>query len=240
MRCAILGDIHSNLQALEAVLKDAHSYGCEEFHCLGDLVGYNANPVECLEIVRELPGVCVLGNHDEEAAGSHELSKFSSQARVSLEWTRSKLSEEHKEWLMGLRPVRQIRRTTLVHASLDSPTSWGYIRTSEAAEFSLACQHTPLAFFGHTHLPGIFIQGENGGVIVGDGLQLPSNKKLFINPGAVGQPRDRDWRASYMIYDEESGGLWLRRLKYDVKSAREAVLDAGLPQKIGDRLITGT
>jgi predicted phosphodiesterase len=238
MRCAILADIHGNLQALEAVLADAREYGCEEFHCLGDIVGYNANPSECLEMVRELPGVCVLGNHDAAAAGMESLTHFSSIASQSLEWTRARLQPEQKEWLSALRPMRQIRRHTLVHATLDTPLSWAYIRSSAAAEMSLACQRTQLAFFGHTHVPGIFVQG-GGTISMEEGVQLPTDKKLFINAGSVGQPRDGDWRASYLIYDEESAGLWLRRLEYDVHSASQAVLDAGLPQKLSERLLNG-
>ena len=240
MRCAILGDIHANLQALEAVIADAREYGCGEFHVLGDVVGYNANPSECLEIVRTLPCACVLGNHDEAVAGEELPSKFSPIATTSLEWTRAHLSSEQKEWLASLRPIRQIRRTTLVHATLDSPTSWAYIKTPSAAELSLSCQRTPVCFFGHTHVPGIFVQGGREVLFVDEGVQLPADKKLFINAGSVGQPRDGDWRAAYMIHDEESGGLWLRRLEYDVQSARRAVIEAGLPGKLGDRLLTGS
>jgi predicted phosphodiesterase len=238
MRVAVLGDIHSNFQALEAVIADAREYGCEEFHVLGDVVGYNANPSECLELVRTLPGVCVLGNHDAGAVGMAMLDQFSTNATAALEWTRKQLNVEQKKWIAALRPMRQIRRTTLVHATLDSPTSWGYIRTASAAELSFSCQRTPLCFFGHTHVPGIFMQG-GGQISLTEGVQLPHDKKLFINAGSVGQSRDGDWRAAYLIHDEESNGLWLRRIEYDVEAARQAVLDAGLPLKLGDRLLTG-
>jgi predicted phosphodiesterase len=238
MRCAILADIHANLQALEAVLADAQECGCDEFHCLGDIVGYNANPSECLEIVRALPGACVLGNHDAAAAESEALDHFSPLAKQSLEWTRTQLQSEQKEWLSTLRPMRQIRRYTLVHATLDTPLSWAYIRSSAAAEMSLACQRTQLAFFGHTHVPGIFVQG-GGTISMEEGLQLPTDTKLFINAGSVGQSRDGDWRASYLVYDEESAGLWLRRVEYDVRSASQAVLDAGLPKRLAERLFLG-
>lgn len=239
MRCAILGDIHANLQALEAVIADAREYGCEEFHVLGDIVGYNANPSECLEIVRKLSGVCVLGNHDAVASGLESFAHLSPNAALSLEWTRTQLSEEQKEWLYVLRPTRQIRRFTLVHATLDSPRSWAYIRTAAAAEMSLACQRTPFCFFGHTHQPGIFVQGGGQILLDEEGFQLPSDQKLLINSGSVGQPRDGDPRASYLIYDEETGGLWLRRVEYDVEAACQAVLHAGLPGKLGERLIAG-
>jgi predicted phosphodiesterase len=238
MRCAILGDIHANLQALESVLADARAYGCEEFHVLGDVVGYNANPVECLEIVRNLPGVCVMGNHDEAAFGDQPLDHFSPSAAAVLEWTRHQLNEEQKAWLSSLRYVRQIRNTTIVHATLDSPASWGYVRTYSAAEMSLSCQHTPVCFFGHTHLTGIFVNGVREFPFQ-EFLQLSKDKKYLINAGSVGQPRDGDWRAAYMIHDEESGEVLLRRVEYDVHAARQSVLDAGLSSKLADRLLTG-
>ena len=241
MRCAILGDIHGNLQALEAVLADAREYGCSQFHCLGDVVGYNANPSECLEIVRNLPGACVLGNHDQAAFGEYSLEGFSSSASVSLEWTRGVLNADQKAWLGSLRLQRQIRKTTLVHATLDSPESWGYVRTDFEAQLSLACQLTPLCFIGHTHVPKSFGQGVGEMLLFEnvDGVELPRSPKLLINAGSVGQPRDGDWRAAYMIHDEESGGLWLRRVEYDVESASRAVLAAGLPSKLAERLHKG-
>jgi len=241
MRCAILGDIHANLQALEAVLADAREHGCSEFHCLGDVVGYNANPRECLEIVRNLPGACVLGNHDKAAAEEGSLGGFSSNAALSLEWTRTILDADQKAWLGSLRPQRQIRKSTLVHATLDSPESWGYIRAVPEADLSMACQRTPLCFIGHTHVPKVFGQGVGEMLFFenADGVELPKSPKLLINAGSVGQPRDHDWRAAYMIHDEEVGGLWLRRVEYDVESASRAVLDVGLPAKVAERLRTG-
>jgi diadenosine tetraphosphatase ApaH/serine/threonine PP2A family protein phosphatase len=241
MRVAILGDIHANLQALEAVLADARDYGCTEFHCLGDVVGYNANPSECLEIVRNLPGVCVLGNHDEAASHGKALEGFSSAAAISLEWTRGVLSAEQKAWLGALRPQRQIRKTTLVHATLDSPGSWGYVRTAKEAELSLACQRTPLCFIGHTHVPKVFAHGVGEMLLFedADGVDLSKSPKLLINAGSVGQPRDGDWRAAYMIHDGASDGLWMRRVEYDVESASRAVLEAGLPANLAERLHKG-
>jgi len=195
MRCAVLGDIHGNLHALEAVLEDARSFGCAEFHLLGDVVGYGAFPAECVAIAQGLPGCCVLGNHDEAASGAGSLGIFSETARVSLEWTRERLSPEQKVWLGALRPQRQIRRTTFVHATLDSPLGWGYVREAADAEMSLALQRTPLCFIGHTHVPGAFAQGV-GQVLLFEhpdhGIRLPRTPKYLVNAGAVGQPRDGD------------------------------------------------
>lgn len=238
MRLAIISDIHANLQALEAVLADVYANECDEVHVLGDIVGYNANPSECLELVRRLPGVCVLGNHDEGLFREDLLENLSKTASTVLEWTRTVLTAEQKIWLAALRPVRQIRRTTLVHATLDSPTSWGYIRVPSAAELSFICQRTQLCFFGHTHIPMVFIHGV-GKMAFQETMHLRLDHKLLINAGSVGQPRDGDWRACYLIYDEESQTLYKRRVEYDVHAARQAVLDAGLPRSLGDRLLTG-
>ena len=243
MRLAVLGDIHGNLHALEAVLADARGYGCEEFHLLGDVVGYNAFPSECVEIARGLTGTCVLGNHDEAASGESSLGGFSPDATASLLWTRERLSPEQKGWLAALRPQRQIRRTTFVHATLDTPLSWGYVRTGADAELSLACQRTPLCFIGHTHVPKAYAQGIGEVDLFlnpDDGVRLPAMSKYLVNAGSVGQPRDGDPRAAYMIHDEEEEGLWLRRVEYDIEAAATAILAAGLPGKIAERLRTAS
>ena len=242
MRCAIFGDIHANLQALEAVLADAREYGCTEFHVLGDVVGYNANPVECLRIVRDLPGACVLGNHDQAASGEMPLGDFSPDASSSIVWTRQQLNAGEKEWLGALRHQRQIRNITLVHATLDSPLSWGYVRTNADAEMSLACQRTPVCFIGHTHMVKAFEKGVGEFLLFEneeEGVQLPPQRKLLINAGSVGQPRDGDPRAVYMIHDEESRGLWLRRVPYDIGAAAAAIRSAGLPERLAARLSKG-
>jgi diadenosine tetraphosphatase ApaH/serine/threonine PP2A family protein phosphatase len=243
MRYAVLGDIHANFHALEAVIEDARSFGCSEFHLLGDVVGYGAFPAECVAVAADLPGSCVLGNHDEAAAGEKSLQVFSEVARVSLQWTRERLSTGEKNWLAALRPQRQVRRTTFVHATLDSPFGWGYVREVADAEMSLALQRTPLCFIGHTHVPRAFAQG-TGEVLLFEhpdqGIRLPREPKYLVNAGSVGQPRDGDPRAAYMIHDEERDGLWLRRVDYDIEAAAGAILAAGLPEKLAARLRTGS
>jgi len=243
MRYAVLGDIHANLHALEAVLEDARSFGCTEFHILGDVVGYGAFPDECVSIVKGLPGSCVLGNHDQAAAVETSLDCFSEVAKASLQWTREHLSAEHRAWLAVLRPQRQIRRTTFVHATLDSPLGWGYVRKSVDADMSMSLQRTPLCFIGHTHVPQAFAQGI-GQVVLFDhpeeGVCLSGTQKYLINAGSVGQPRDGNPRAAYMIHDEEQEGLWLRRVEYDIEAAGSAIRKAGLPEKLAARLRTGS
>jgi len=241
MRCAVLGDIHANLHALEAVLEDARSYGCTEFRFLGDAVGYGAFPSECVDILRKLPGLAVMGNHDQAAATDLALEKFSETARVSLEWTRPRLSADQKGWLAALPPRRQLRGTILVHAGLDSPLSWGYIRSKDAAEMSFAYQGAPLCFIGHTHVPQAFQHrvGEFP-LTEGEGFALQPGSKYLINAGSVGQSRDGDPRAAYIIHDEEEQGIWLRRIAYDTEAAAAAVRAAGFPEKLATRLITGS
>ncbi len=241
MRCAILGDIHANIHAFEAVVADARSYGCTEFQLLGDVVGYGAFPSECVELARSLTRICVLGNHDQAAAAEITLADFSETASVSLEWTRGKLSADQRSWLGALMPRRQVRGTTLVHASLDSPLSWGYVRSLATAELSMALQGLPVCFIGHTHVPiGYVHGGEEFSLGTGEGISLDPKSKYLINAGSVGQPRDGDWRAAYLIHDEDEHGLWLRRVEYDVESAASAVLAAGLPEKLATRLRTGS
>jgi diadenosine tetraphosphatase ApaH/serine/threonine PP2A family protein phosphatase len=185
----------------------------------------------------------VRGNHDEGASGNSSLDELNPLAYAALMWTREQLSEEQRQWMKDLKLVRQVRDFTIVHATLDSPLSWGYIRAAHDAAMSLACQSTPVCFIGHTHVPKAFAKG-NGEILLfgneGEGVQLPMDQKLLINAGSVGQSRDGDPRAAYMIYDEESSGLWLRRVEYDIEAASAAVRAAGLPERLAERLHTGS
>jgi diadenosine tetraphosphatase ApaH/serine/threonine PP2A family protein phosphatase len=238
MRHAILGDIHANFHALEAVIRDAKDQGCTAFHSLGDIVGYNARPTECVDLVRGLGGVCVLGNHDEAAAGEGSLGNFSEGAAASLLWTRGMLDLERRQWLGSLRAVRQLRGITLVHATLDTPLSWGYVRSAEEAELSMVCQGTPLCFIGHTHIPRAYARGL--GEIRppwDEGWDLPTDRRILVNAGSVGQPRDGDPRAAYILFDEGENRLFLRRVEYDVAAAAAAVRSAGLPERTASRLL---
>lgn len=243
MRVAVLGDIHANLHALEAVLADARGLGCTEFHFLGDIVGYGAFPAECVEITRATAGVCVLGNHDQGAAADEIPAGFSETAAVSLEWTRARLSPDQRAWLRALPPRRQLRGMVFVHATLDTPLSWGYVRSIDAAEMSMALQGLPLCFIGHTHVPRGYLRGGGEfalGGTEGEGVSLDPKARYLVNAGSVGQPRDGDPRAAYLIHDEEESGIWLRRVDYDVEAAAGAVTAAGLPSKLAERLRKGS
>lgn len=239
MRLAIFGDIHANLEALETVLADARERGCTHFVCIGDIVGYNANPHECCQIIRDLDCPVVKGNHDEQASLDTSLEGFNPLAEQALQWTRDNLDDQDKEWLKEMRMVRQVRDFTVVHATLDTPHKWGYVFNQLDAEASFSYQHTSVCFFGHTHAPRLYIR--DGGVI---SLPLESvtfemGKKYFINVGSVGQPRDGDWRASYAIYNTDANQVQLHRLEYDISLAQEKIHQAGLPPRLAERLALG-
>jgi predicted phosphodiesterase len=239
MRFAIFGDIHSNLEALRAVLNDAAEHECTHYVCLGDVVGYNANPHECVELIRQLDCPVVKGNHDEQASAEEVLENFNPLAEEAINWTRDHLTDEDKKWLRELRLVRQVRDFTIVHATLDTPHKWGYVFNQLDAAASFSYQHTNLCFYGHTHAPRAYVKDN---VVKGLPLQrllIESNKKYFINVGSVGQPRDGDWHASYCLYSPAEHVVELRRIEYDINTAQDKIVAAGLPQRLADRLAMG-
>jgi predicted phosphodiesterase len=239
MRFAVFGDIHANLEALRAVLADAEARNCTHYVCLGDVVGYNANPHECVQIVRDLGCPVVKGNHDEQASAETIQENFNPLAEEAINWTRDHLTEDDKAWLRELRFVRQVRDFTIVHATLDTPHKWGYVFNQLDAAASFSYQHTNLCFYGHTHAPRAYVKDA---VVKGLPLQrliIESNKKYFINVGSVGQPRDGDWHASYCIYSPSDRLVELRRIEYDINTAQDKIVDAGLPQRLADRLAMG-
>jgi len=239
MRLAILSDIHSNLEALEAVLADARERECTQFVCLGDVVGYNANPHECVERVRAMDCPIVKGNHDEQASLNESSRDFNELAEHAIEWTRNNLTEKDKEWLRGLRLQRQVRDFTIVHATLDTPAQWGYVFNNLDAAASFTYQHTAVCFFGHTHVPMAFIRDEGIKRVRIEQLPIDMTKKYFVNTGSVGQPRDADWRAAYCIYHLEKNVVEQRRVKYDLATAQKKIVKAGLPRLLAERLAIG-
>jgi predicted phosphodiesterase len=239
MRFAIFSDVHSNLEALEAILADAQARQCTQFVCLGDVVGYNANPQECVERVRQLECPTVKGNHDEQASLLESSRDFNEMAEQAIEWTRTRLSEDSKEWLRGLRLQRQVRDFTIVHATLDTPAQWGYVFNALDAAASFTYQHTTVCFFGHTHVPMAFIRDEGVTRVQIEQLRIDTTKKYFINTGSVGQPRDADWRAAYCIYHLDKNVVEQRRVKYDLATAQNKIIKAGLPRLLAERLAIG-
>lgn len=239
MRFAIISDLHANLEATEAVLADARERECTHFVCLGDVVGYNANPHECVEIVQKLECPVVKGNHDEQASLEESSRDFNALAEMAINWTRAQLPDSDKAWLRELRLSRQVRDFTIVHATLDTPEQWGYVFNTLEASASFTYQHTSVCFFGHTHVAGAFVRDDGVKRVKVDQLMIDPTKKYFINTGSVGQPRDGDWRAAYCVYDLDKNVVEQRRVKYDVDTAQAKIIKAGLPPLLAERLKLG-
>ncbi|HST30468.1 MAG TPA: metallophosphoesterase family protein [Chthoniobacterales bacterium] len=239
MRFAIVSDIHANLEAFEAVLADAQNNKCTDFVCLGDVVGYNANPHECVAHLRKLDCPIVKGNHDEQASLVESSRDFNEMAEAAIQWTRDNLTAEDKNWLRDLKLQCEVRDFTIVHATLDTPGQWGYVFNNLDAAASFRYQQTTICFFGHTHVPMAFIRDEGVQRQLIEKLRIDPDRKYFINVGSVGQPRDGDWHAAYCIYDIESNEVEQRRVKYDVATAQKKIIDAGLPRLLAERLAIG-
>jgi predicted phosphodiesterase len=239
MKFAILADIHGNLEAFQAVLEDIKQQKCTHYACLGDIVGYNANPKECLEIVRQMNMPCVKGNHDEYCSSDEALDGFNPAAADAVNWTREQLNDDEKQWLRELKYSRMVTNFTIVHATLDGPQRWGYVFDKLAAAASFTYQNTAVCFFGHTHVPVAFIRDNvvRGGTY--SKFKIESGKKYFVNVGAIGQPRDNNPKSAYVIFDTNEGTIELRRLDYDIATAQKKILEAGLPPRLAERLAFG-
>ena len=239
---AVLGDIHANIDALNAVLDDARAQGVTHFVCVGDVVGYNAAPAACIRAVRdELGCPCVRGNHDHYVSDpGTNLADFHPSAAQVVEWTRSQLAADDVQWLHDLPLQKPVMGFMLVHATLDKPDHWGYVFENQQAEANFSYQYTSLCFHGHTHVPIIY-SNEPGGVVHYQprDFTLELGQRLFINVGSVGQPRDGDPRASYVVYDMAARQIRFRRVAYDVQAAMARNRLAGLPEKCASRLEIG-
>ena len=240
MRYAVLSDIHGNLEALGAVLADV-GQRADAILCTGDVVGYGADPVACLELVAERAGVVIAGNHEHAVAGRLDLEWFNSYARAAAEWTHERLDADHLSYLASLPLTAEVGDTTLVHASPERPDEWEYLISAEDGFAAFCAFTTRLCFVGHSHLPAAWSLGSSGpeylpGVAE---VKLVPGRRYIVNVGSVGQPRDRDARAAYALWDAEHGRVGIRRVEYDVEAARKKILAGGLPRLFADRLPRG-
>jgi diadenosine tetraphosphatase ApaH/serine/threonine PP2A family protein phosphatase len=240
----VLSDIHANLDALDAVLRDAGQ--TEEVWCLGDLVGYGPDPKECVERVANLSNlVCLLGNHDAAVTGKLDLSAFNRDAILSVQWSRAQLNNRQIELLAGLPEVVVKEGVTLTHGSPRNPI-WEYLLDINTVQINFSHFSTPFCFVGHTHIPIWYTLNNNGnGNQHVDWMTPPVGEpgilhpKAILNPGSVGQPRDRDSRASYAIYYPENKYWELRRVKYNIQAVQNRINSAGLPARHSARLEDG-
>jgi diadenosine tetraphosphatase ApaH/serine/threonine PP2A family protein phosphatase len=240
LRVAVISDVHANLPALEAVLEHAGQEGFDELWCLGDVVGYGGRPSECLALVRERTAICLGGNHDLVVSGVLDIDQFTSDAGVAARWTRSVLSADELEVLALLSPSGERAGVSLFHGSIRDPI-WEYVLTVEAADASLRAQTTDLALVGHSHVQLALALGESGlqgGKAEAD-QEVPLGPKQLLNPGSVGQPRDHDPRAAWLLLDTEAQWARFRRTPYPVERAQADIREAGLPTRLADRLSRG-
>jgi predicted phosphodiesterase len=237
---AILSDIHANLPALEAVLADIESQGIRGLLCLGDVVGYGAQPADCIELLRSKPFLSILrGNHDAYAASEDDPPNVSPETLEGIRWTRARLNPEHRAWLGALPLTWQGGDCEAVHAALPNPESWDYVLEPAAAARHFAHQQQRICFIGHSHRPAMFVEGEDRTLDITSLESIRPDRKQVINVGSAGQPRDKDERACYLIYRRDRQDVWWRRVAYDVSAAQSAILAAGLPMKFAQRLSHG-
>ncbi|MBO4286971.1 MAG: metallophosphoesterase family protein [Kiritimatiellae bacterium] len=238
---AILGDVHANIDALNAVVEDARSRGVTDFVSVGDIVGYNSRPSECIKLIRELDCVTVRGNHDHYCSYNESLDDFQPLAASVIAWTRRQLSEDDVAWLHNLPYQKSIAGFMMVHSTLDCPEHWGYVFDILAAEANFSYQTAAICFHGHTHVPIVYQRASNGITqLAPSGKFKPAiGQKLFVNVGSVGQPRDGDPRSSYVVYDTKTRELEFIRVPYDIEAAMEKNRTAGLPERLATRLEQG-
>lgn len=244
MRWGVFGDVHSNLQALEAVLAALEHDRVERLLCLGDVVGYGAEPAACCALLRERQPLCLLGNHDEAVLGQVDLQWFNDQARLAAEWTRHQLSRADFDWLASLPDLAREQDFLAVHSSLPEPRAWGYVLSPAAAAASLGATFDWLVLFGHTHIAEAYAwqapePPERRGLGIDGRLPLLTDRRYLLNPGSVGQPRDRQWQASYAVLDTDARLFTVKRVEYDIGRAADAILWAGLPARLAARLYEG-
>jgi predicted phosphodiesterase len=246
MRVIVLSDIHANLAALEAVLMHASAGGeIDALWCLGDTVGYGPQPEECIRILREMDTVWVAGNHERAATGAIGVDEFNADAAAAAIWTMDQLSARDGKVLDDLPEVITPDGCTLVHGTLRWPI-WEYLMSQETALGHLQLQETTLGFVGHTHVPMVAVldhgredECEMYRLSEGAVVRMTGDGKLVANPGSVGQPRDGDPRASYIVYDTAESTITLNRVEYEINATQRLMMDAGLPRWLIERLSAG-
>lgn len=238
MRYAIISDIHSNLEAFRSVLGEIDGSDVDSIICLGDIVGYGADPNECLEIIKIRNIRSLIGNHDKAACGLTEPAGFNPAAKEAALWTRGKLTGENKKYLRSLPEEDVVGGFMIVHGAPSDPDKYILSSHDAAPEFR-HLKNRSLCFFGHTHVSVVYSLSD--GIVSASrerACSIRDGTSYLVNPGSVGQPRDRDPRASFVIYDDR-GQAEFRRVEYPVETARKKIIDSGLDRFLGERLTAG-
>ena len=241
MRLAVVSDIHSNLHALEAVLVDIRTEAPDEIVCLGDIVGYGPHPNECVDRVRDHAALSLCGNHDLAVLGVIDVADFSGDAGIAARWTRGVLGEPEAEWLRGLEPAGERDGAQLFHGSPRDPV-WDYVLSEDVARASILETTAPIVLVGHSHVAlALSWDGDElaGGLAQG-GTEIDlADRRWLLNPGSVGQPRDGDPRAAWLLVDDAAGRASFRRVSYPIDEAQAAIRERGLPDTLAARLAQG-
>jgi diadenosine tetraphosphatase ApaH/serine/threonine PP2A family protein phosphatase len=240
VQVAVVSDIHGNLAALETVLAAIDAAEPEELWCLGDVVGYGPRPNECSDLVRERADICLGGNHDLAVRGTLDLAEFSGDAAVAARWTRGVLTEQTRALLDGLEPTGERAGIALYHGSARDPV-WEYVLSDEAAAATLALSPSPTVLVGHSHaaLQVRWADDTLTGGLAADGEEVDLADRVLLNPGSVGQPRDGDPRAAFLLLDLDRRIATFRRVDYDVERTQAEMRQARLPEALAARLTLG-
>ncbi len=238
MRYAIISDIHSNLEALQKAMEYIESEKIESIICLGDVVGYGPRPNECVEIIRQNCEVCLMGNHDHAVIGLTDIHYFNQYARDSVLWTQKQLSPENKNFLKGLPFTHELDTTLFVHSTPNNPEDWDYIFSDLDARQNLNEIYHNLVFIGHSHIPVVFPFSQPSFLKEKFELDL-ENERYIINVGSIGQPRNNDPRACFVIYDDREATVEYIRLEYDVKKTFQDIIEKKLSPFLATRLLHG-
>ncbi len=241
MKIALISDVHGNLEALENVLRDIEKQGAEKIQFLGDAVGYGCNPNECVKLIASHCDIKLLGNHDYAAMGLEAVDNFNQLAQNSIQWTQEALTKKSIATLADFEMEADFLSFHLVHSSPSEPDQWHYILTPAQAAKEFNAFDQPACFVGHSHLPTVYMLDDSNEVVqfAKSSWQRMDNKKYIINIGSVGQPRDGDPRACYLLFDIESNMAQYQRVEYDIKKVQGKMLKANLPDFLIERLAVG-
>jgi diadenosine tetraphosphatase ApaH/serine/threonine PP2A family protein phosphatase len=241
MRVAVISDIHSNLPALQAVLADVDREAPDELWCLGDIVGYGPHPNECVDLVRDRAALSLCGNHDLAVIGTIDITDFTGDAGAAARWTTAELGEPQAQWLRGLRPSAEREGFELFHGSPRDPV-WDYVLSEQVALISILETTAPVVLVGHSHVAlGLgWNETELSGGLAPEGTELELKAgRWLLNPGSVGQPRDSDPRAAWLLLDDSAGQAVFRRVAYPIEETQTAIRERGLPDVLASRLAHG-
>ncbi|MGB2600136.1 MAG: metallophosphoesterase family protein, partial [Candidatus Omnitrophota bacterium] len=236
----IFSDVHGNLEAFDAAVKSMPDAKDKKLLCAGDIVGYGANPNECIDKVISLGAPSIKGNHESAALGQTDISIFNRSAAEAVRWTMKQLTPDGNAYIESLPLIHEEPSFTMVHGTLHDPGDFRYMLTNVEATRTFEVLEKKICFVGHSHVPAVFSL-EDGRVDLSfkNKVKLKKEAKYIINVGSVGQPRDGDWRACYCVYDSGKEEVELRRVEYDIETAQKKIIDAGLPRMLAERLAFG-